>query len=156
MKTEDLLKIILVALVIVITAIAIMVMPGMADQMARTYAEFANLKIPGLVLIYASLIPLYIAIFETWKLLKMAEDKEVFNESSAKSLDRIKYSTGLIFIMYSIAIITLLILRVPFSAAYLTLIIAGLAMLAISLFASVLKKLLLIAINYKTENELTI
>lgn len=156
MKIENILKIILVALVVVITTIAIMIMPNMAEQMARTYVEFANLKVPGLVLIYLSLIPLYIAIFETWKLLKMAEDKEVFNESSAKSLDRIKYSTGSIFIMYSIATITLITLRVPFSAAYLTLIIAGLAMLAISLFASVLKKLLLIAINYKTENELTI
>lgn len=156
MKTENILKIIIVVLVLIITAIAVFIMPQMAENMANTYSEFAKLRYPGLIVVYISLIPLYIAIIETWKLLKMAEAKEVFSESSALSLDRIKYCTASIFVLYTISVLILLVLRVPFSAAYLTLIIAGLAMIAVAMFASVLKKLLLIAINYKTENELTI
>ncbi|MDO5717804.1 MAG: DUF2975 domain-containing protein [Tissierellia bacterium] len=156
MKSEKILKLLLLAIVVLITTIAVLIMPDMANTMAVDYQNFSSLKNPGLIILYISLIPFYIMIFEIWKLLKMVEGHEMFSISAVKSLDKIKYCSACIFAIYLLVLIYLLCIRIQFSAAYLTIIVTSLAALAGALFSSILKKLLLIAIDYKTENDLTI
>lgn len=156
MKSESFLKFVLVSLVIYISLIVFLVVPSMAEKMALSYSDFSALKVPGLVLVYLSLIPFYYASVEVWKILKMVEEDRVFTSKATKSLDAIKYAATVDALIYTFALFGLAVLRLPFSSAYLTVIIACLGAIAIALFSSLIKKVMLKAIDYKEENDLTI
>lgn len=153
---EKILKLTLALIGILITAVALILMPYLASTMARSLKSFSFLRLPGLALIYLSLAPFYISLFQGWKLVDLVYGQEIFTHRAIGSLNIIRRCTFLIFVLYFLAFCFLLVLRVPMTSAYLTIMILALAALAFSLSLSILIRLVKIAKGYKDENELTI
>jgi len=120
--------------------------------------DYAQILYPIVIGIYISVIPFYIALYRTFRLLSYIDKNIAFSELSVKALKCIKYC--------AIAISTLYVVMMPF--VYLVaekddapgLIIIGMvpifASIVISVFAAVLQKLLKDAIYIKSDNDLTI
>ncbi|MDO5689751.1 MAG: DUF2975 domain-containing protein [Tissierellia bacterium] len=156
MRQESVLKAVLVFLAICITVLAVAVVPNSAANMVEEFPAFAHLRMPGLVLVYLSLVPFYLDIWEAWKLLDMILSGEVFTEEAVRSLRRIRRYAMCISCIYAFALLSLLLLRVPYSTAYITIALVILAALSGAVLASILRRLLVLAIDYKSENDLTI
>jgi len=120
--------------------------------------DYAHILYPIVIGIYVSVIPFYIALYRTFRLLSYIDKNIAFSELSVKALKCIKYC--------AIAISTLYVVMMPF--VYLVaekddapgLIIIGMvpicASIVIAVFAAVLQKLLKDAIHIKSDNDLTI
>lgn len=153
---EKILKLTLLLLGVFITAIAIFIMPDLSKLMARSLSDFSFLRKPGLALIYLSLIPFYLVLFKSWGLVDLVYGQEIFSDKAIKALETIRRACFLIFLTYGLALLSLIILGVPFTTAYLTILILALAALSLGLIASLTIRLVKIAKDYKEENDLTI
>ena len=153
---EKILKLILITLTILITLVAVFLMPNLAQLMARSLSDFSFLKKPGLIIIYLSLIPFYICMVQGWRLVDLVYVQEIFSEKAISSFNIIRICSLIIFLIYSLSLIILVLIRVPFTTAYLAISILLLASLAFSLTISLVIRLVKIARDYKEENELTI
>lgn len=119
--------------------------------------ELEKLQYPLLIGMYAAMIPFFIALYQTLKLLGYIDRKQAFSELAVKSLKRIKHC--------AIIISALFVLELPFfylltKADDAPGILMGLfvifASLVIAVFAAVLQKLLQDAIRIKAENDLIV
>ena len=119
--------------------------------------ELASLQYPLLIGMYAAMIPFFIALYQTLKLLSYIDKNEAFSVLSVTALKKIKYC--------AITIIIVFILEMPFlylltKADDAPAILMGMAVifasLVIAVFAAVLQKLLQTAIDIKAENDLII
>ncbi len=146
---DKILKITILLLALFIGLISIFILPDMAKLMASSLTEFSFLRKPGLTLIYLSLVPI-------WKLIDLAYKQEIFSLEAISFLKTIRICSFSIFVIYAFALFTLLLLEVPFTTAYLTIIILLLSALAFYLALSLTIRLVNTARVYKEENELTI
>lgn len=153
---DKILKLTILLLAIFVGLIAIFILPDMAKLMASSLTDFSFLKKPGLALIYLSLLPFYISLFPIWKLIDLAYKQEIFSLKAISFLKIIRLCSFSIFVLYAFALVTLVILKVPFTTAYLTIIILLLSALAFYLALSLTMRLVNTARAYKEENELTI
>ncbi|MBB6452547.1 cellulose synthase/poly-beta-1,6-N-acetylglucosamine synthase-like glycosyltransferase [Salirhabdus euzebyi] len=120
--------------------------------------DFAHILYPILIGMYVSVIPFFIALYQSFNLLRYIDRNQAFSELSVKALKNIKICA------ISISGIYLVILPFVYIVAELDdapgLIIIGMvpvfASLVIAVFAAVLQKLLQEAINIKSENDLTV
>lgn len=156
MNTEKITKWILFFLALAVGAIVLLYMPIVADFMSSEYKDFSFLKLPGLVILYISVVPFYMAIFEIWKLMDMVIADEVFTNKAVDSINKIRLCAFVIFILYAVCLLILILLRVPVSSAYLTIVILDLSALSFATILTVLKKVLIKTVEMKEENELTI
>ncbi|WP_313467872.1 DUF2975 domain-containing protein [Carnobacterium sp.] len=119
---------------------------------------YDQLLYPILTGIYVSVLPFFIALYETFKLLNHIDKNQAFSDLSVKGLKNIKFCALAISSLY------LVILPFVYVVAELDdapgLIILGMvpvfASLVIAVFAAVLQRLLQEAIRIKSENELTV
>ena len=113
---------------------------------------------PILVGLYVPAIPFFIALFQSLKLLNLIDNKKTFSRMSLDALKNIKYC--------AIVISSLFTLGLPYiyyaanrddapGVLAIALVIIG-ASISIGVFASVLQRLLQNAIEYKSENDLTV
>lgn len=156
MKQERIVQVLLILLGLGVVGLAILILPGIAEDFAQEIPNFAYLKSPILILVYLTLIPFLLAIKEGWGLLGMAAANVIFSQEADKKIHNIGKYSFFIFLIYSVLLLVLIVLKVPFSPAYLTILILNFATLAISVMAKVLRKLLNIAVEYKEYNDLTI
>lgn len=74
-----------------VLALCIFVVPEIANFTAELYPDSAYLKYLVLTDLYATAIPFYFALYQTFKLLSYIDQNNAFSELSVKALKNIKY-----------------------------------------------------------------
>lgn len=111
-----------------------------------------------MLVLYATAVPFFIALWQTLKLLKAIDHNNAFSEVSVTALRNIKYCAVAMAVLYAINVPLIFPIADADDAPGLIVMamaIAG-APLVIAVFAAVLQKLLKNAIDIKSENELTV
>lgn len=152
------LKIVVVLLVFPVLALCIFLVPELASLAAKLLPEFALIKYLVFIVLDASAIPFYFALYQAFKLLRYIDKNIAFSDLSVSALRKIKYC--------AITISTLHVLVWPLFYIFADIddapgvIFVGLvvpfASMVIAVFAAVLQKLLQEAIEIKSENDLTV
>lgn len=119
--------------------------------------ELENLQYPLLIGMYIGMIPFFIALYQSLKLLGYIDRNQAFSTFSVKAIRNIKRCAIAIIIVYLIEMPFLYMLTMADDAPA---IIMGLfvifASLVVAVFAALLQKLLQDAIRIKSENDLTV
>ncbi|MHC1693874.1 MAG: DUF2975 domain-containing protein [Eubacteriales bacterium] len=112
-----------------------------------------------LIGIYFSAVPYYVALYQAHKLLGYIDTNQAFSELSVKALKIISFCALIVFIICTAGGLPFFyqVSQIEDAPGFMIIgmAIAGIAFV-ISVFASVLKRLLLDAIEAKNENDLTI
>jgi hypothetical protein len=152
------LKIAVIFIGIPILALCIFLVPEIGNIAAKLLPEFAYIKYLVSIVLYASAIPFYFALYQAFKLLRYIDKNKAFSELSVKALKKIKHC--------AITISTLHVLVLPLFYLFADkddapgVIFIGLvvpfASMVIAVFAAVLQRLLQEAIDIKSENDLIV
>jgi hypothetical protein len=141
-----------------VLALCIFLVPAISNFMAELYPEAAYLQYLVVIGLYATAIPFYIALYQTFKLLRYIDQNKAFSELSVEALKNIKYCATAISILYVLNMPLFYLLAERDDAP--GIIIIGMvlifASMVIAVFAAVLQKLLKNAIDIKLENDLTV
>lgn len=135
-----------------------LILPPIYREWASVFPHVANLKYPLLVLLVATTIPFFIALYQTLKLLNYVDRNEALSDLSVTALKYIKYCSVVFGLLYA-AILPFIYLFADLVDAPGVMIIGfimAFAPLVIAVFAAVLQKLLQSAIDIKNENDLTV
>jgi hypothetical protein len=157
MKRETLLlKIALFLIGAPIAALCLFGLPTLAMEAAGW--KLAYVVYGMLVIMYASAVPFYAALFQAFKLLRLIDQKNAFSGSSVKALKTIKKCAITISLFYVAGMPLFYTLAEVDDAP--GVIVIGMTFLfgsaVIAIFAAVLQKLLNNAIEIKSENDLTV
>lgn len=132
--------------------------PEIANYAAELYPNIAMMKYLVFILLYATAIPFYVALYQAFKLLSYIDQNKAFSELSVVALQKIKYCAITISILYMAGMPLLYLMAEADDAP--GIIVIGLvlifASMVIGVFAAVLQKLLQEAIEIKAENDLTV
>ncbi|MCM3001507.1 DUF2975 domain-containing protein [Paenibacillus cellulositrophicus] len=141
-----------------ILALCIFVVPGIANFAAELYPDHAYLKYLVFVDLYASAVPFYLALYQSFRLLIYIDRNEAFSELSVRALKNIKYCAVAISILYVAGLPLLYLIAEADDAPGVILIglVIIFASMVIAFFAAVLQRLLKEAIDIKSENDLTV
>ncbi|MBM7579964.1 DUF2975 domain-containing protein [Jeotgalibacillus terrae] len=156
-----LLKLTLLVLALPILILCIYAFPVLFfDVIDEAYnGEALALVLIGFILImYATAVPYFLALYQTFKLLLNIDKNQAFSSQSVNSLRLIKNYAVIISFLFSIALpFIIVVARSDDTPGFILIgmVIAG-ASLVIGVFAAILEKLLWEAIQFKRENELTI
>lgn len=109
-------------------------------------------------ILLTTIIPFYIALWQSFKLLRYIDRNTAFSESSVAALRNIKYSAITMAVLYLSCVPFLFPIAQADDAPGLILMGAVLACspFVIAVFAAVLERLLQNAIDIKSENDLTV
>jgi hypothetical protein len=157
-KTILFLRFVLLILGTLVSILAVLGIPSLAREILNYHPEY-SLQIYGVLLIlYSTSVPFYYALIQSNKLLTYIQDRIAFSSLSVMALKKIKISAYGISLLYLIMLPFFYILGAFDDAP--GIILVGIVMifspLVIGFFAAILQSLLEEAINYKSENELTI
>lgn len=143
---------------IVVLAVCIFALPSIYKGASEDFPMASQSLLIILSLLYATTIPFYFALWQTFKLLRYIDQNKAFSELSVTALRNIKYSTITITILYLACVPFLVPIAEADDAPGLILIGAVYACspLIIAVFTAVLQKLLQNAIDIKSENDLTV
>ncbi|WHY87191.1 DUF2975 domain-containing protein [Neobacillus novalis] len=141
---------------IITLVVSIFFLPGLAKEAAEMNPEYAYLRFPVLVGLYATEIPFFFALYQALKLLNYIERDLAFSELAVFSLGFIKKCAFTIIILYVIGIFMLAIQNALHPGIAIIGIVIVFATLVISLFTAILQELLRSAIELKSENDLTV
>jgi len=152
------LRFVLTILGLAVLAFCIFALPEMLSGASAEF-PYASMAVSLIILIlYATAIPFYIAMWHTFKLLNYIDKNKAFSELSVLALKKIKICAAVISAFY-IGIVPLLFPIADMDdAPGLLLIGAAIACapIAVAVFASLLQKLLQNAIDIQSENDLTV
>ncbi|HDR7861801.1 TPA: DUF2975 domain-containing protein [Bacillus toyonensis] len=136
----------------------IFLVPKIGDFAAELYPDIAYIKYLVFINLYATAIPYYFALYQTFKLLNYIDKNNAFSKLSVKALKNIKNSALTISVLYVLGMPLFYLVAERDDAP--GIIIIGMIMifasLVIAVFAAVLQRLLKDAINIKSENDLTV
>ncbi|XXM71143.1 DUF2975 domain-containing protein [Lysinibacillus sphaericus] len=139
-----------------VAGLSIFGLPGLAAFSAMKNPEFAHLKLPVLLGLYATEIPFYLALYQAYRLIKYIESVTAFTVDAANALSMIKNCGWIISGIYFTGALFLLIqgaLHPGIAAAGLVIIFAS---MTISVFAALLHEMLRRALELKSNIDLTI
>lgn len=146
--------------IIIIGAILLLIctlwLPQLAASTAKMNPEYAYLKYPILISIYATTIPFYFSLYEALKLLNYVGNKRAFSQLAVNSLGYIKNCAIIIIILYLIGIFYLALHHILHPGIAIISLAIIFTTLTISLFIAILQELLKEALKIKSENDLTI
>jgi hypothetical protein len=153
MKLEILfLKIAAVLMGIPIVALCIFVLPWLAKEAAEMSSNWAYLLYGVLIIISASVIPFFAALYQSFRLLIYIDKNKAFSELSAKALKNIKKCAAAFSFLYVLGMPLFYIIAELDDAPGIILI--GMAIIfasaVIAVFADVLQKLLKAVIDKKS------
>lgn len=154
--TINFLKVSVFVIGLITLSICIFALPQLAEYSAKINPEYANFEFPVLIGIYITGIPFFFALIQALKLLNYIKSKSVFTELAVNSLKQIKNSAISIIVLYVIGMLLLLFLNALHPGIAIIGIVIIFATLVISVFTAVLQELLAVAINIKSENDLTV
>lgn len=141
---------------IVILSLCIFALPSLAGYTASMYPEFAFLKYPILIGLYFSAIPFFFALYQSYNLLDVIKNKKAFSELGVMPLRHIMVCAITISVLYVIGIVIMAVLNALHPGIAIIGITIIFSSLIIAYFSAVLQHLLSSAIEFKSENELTI
>ncbi|XLP24786.1 DUF2975 domain-containing protein [Bacillus toyonensis] len=141
-----------------VLAMCVFLVPQIWDFAAELYPDIAYIKYLVFINLYATAIPYYFALYQTFKLLNYIDKNNEFSKLSVKSLKNIKNSALTISVLYVLGMPLFYLVAERDDAP--GIIIIGMIMIfasmVIAVFAAVLQRLLKDAINIKSENDLTV
>lgn len=150
------LKLTVLVIGLAVLAACVLGLPSIAHEGMVDYSTAVFL--PFLILVYASALPFFAALYLAFRLLGYIDKNVAFSELSVSALKQIKYCAFVISILY-IAVSPFLYQMAQQEDApgllAIGLIIVG-ASFVIGVFAAVLQMLLQEAIDIKSENDLTV
>lgn len=85
---------------IIVLFLCIFVLPQLATETENIHPEVAFLKLPILLGMYATAIPFFYALFETIKIIQVAERESLFSEDIRLGVNRIKICAITIVTLY--------------------------------------------------------
>lgn len=152
------LKSVLIVMGLPVLAFCILVMPSIAKEILGYHPEYSSFIYAVLVVMYATAIPYYLALYQSFKLLNLIDANMAFSDLSVKALKNIKQCAYAISILYTLIMPFFYILGEFDDAPGIILIglILIFASTVIAFFAAILQKLLKDAIEFKSENDLTV
>jgi hypothetical protein len=158
MKRETIfLKIVVVLMGIPVLGICIFVLPVLGD-FEEWIPKFAYLQYPFLIGMYITAIAFFYALYQTLKLLSYIDKNNAFTDLSVKALKNIKTCAITISCLYVLEMPIFVLMGDADDSP--GLVAVGLlimfASIVIAVFAAVLQKLLINAIDIKSENDLTV
>ena len=121
-------------------------------------SEYASILYPPVVIMYLSVIPYCITLYQAFRILVLIDNNEGFSTISVEALNKIKYCALTISGLYAVILPFVFLVAQKDDAPGLVIIgmIPVFAPLVISVFAAVLKRLLEEALDIKSENEYTV
>ena len=81
------LKAIIAAMILLILACQLFLVPPTAHGMARTYPEFADLVVPGIVIAELFLLCIQVVNVCVWRLLSMVGEQNIFSTDAFRWVD---------------------------------------------------------------------
>ncbi|MFY8294011.1 DUF2975 domain-containing protein [Bacillus paranthracis] len=142
-----------------VLAMCIFLVPKIGNFAAELYPDIAYIKYLVFINLYATAIPYYFALYQTFKLLNYIDKNNAFSELSVKALKNIKYSALAISVLYVLGMPLFYLVAERDDAPGIIIIIGMIiifASMVIAVFAAVLQRLLKDAIDIKSENDLTV
>lgn len=153
-----LLKIVIVLMGIPVLAVCIFLLPIILKDAAESSYKMAYVLYSISALMYITAIPYFYSLYQGMLLLKYIDYNNAFSDLAITSLKKIKISATIISLVYFAGMPLFFILGEVDDAP--GVILMGMIFIfapgVIAVFAAVLQKLLQNAIDFKTENELTI
>lgn len=159
MKRETLfLKVIVLLLAVPILAACIFFLPWLIKDTTQSSWVLAKFLYPIIGVMYASVIPYFIALYQAFLLLGYIDKNIAFSRKSVKSLKNIKYCAVTISVFYLASMPFFYWIGEKDDAPGFILIgmVLTFSPIVIAAFAAVLEKLLNHAIEIKFENDLTV
>lgn len=147
-----------VMLGLIAVGLAILILPAVYAGWEKEYPHISYLKYPVLTILAAAIVPYFVALYQTLKLLNYIDTSRAFSMFSVEALRKIRYSGFTFSILFIIFLPIMYMIAQAEDAPGLVIIgiiMAG-APMVIAVFAMVLEKLLESAIEIKTENDLTV
>lgn len=141
-----------------VSAIYIFLVPLIGNFAAELYPEYASIRIWVWADLYATAIPFYFALLQTFKLLIHIEHKRAFSDLAVQALKKIKYCGIAVGGLFAVGMPLFYLIAERDDAPGVIVIgmVIVFASLVIAVFAAVLQKLLQEAIAIQLENELTV
>lgn len=142
--------------VFAILLLCIFWLPATAEYFAKDAPEYAYLKWPLLMGIYVTVIPFLMGSLEGLRLLSFIQREKAFDEETVLALRRIKgYALAVagLYVMGGFILFNLVDLNPGIGLMGILIILAS---FMISLFAGILQELILNALRFKMENDLTV
>ncbi|MDR6550090.1 DUF2975 domain-containing protein [Paenibacillus qinlingensis] len=152
------LKIAVILMGLPILALCIFVVPEIANYAVELYPDHTYLKYLWMGDLYATAIPFYFALYQTFKLLSYIDKNKAFSDLSVDVLKKIKVCAVIISGLYvlGLPLFYLVAERDDSPGLILIALVISFASMVIAVFAAVLQKLLKEAIDIKSENDLTV
>ncbi|MBT2648411.1 DUF2975 domain-containing protein [Bacillus sp. ISL-34] len=152
------LKIAVILIGMPVLALCIFLVPEIANFAAELYPDMTYLKYLVLIVMYASAIPFYFALYQAFKLLSYIDKNKAFSELSVRALKKIKYCAITISSLYvaGMPLFYLMAERDDAPGIILIGLVVIFASIVIAVFAAVLQRLLQEAIDIKSENDLIV
>jgi hypothetical protein len=152
------LRVAIIVMALVALLIGMFFVPGLAREWAYYFPEMTWTRYLLMAGLYASGIPLYMALYQAMKLLGYIDRNTAFSLASVRALKRIQYCGIVMGIIWMSGMPFIYYFAERDDAPGLILFGAAFAAVpfAVAVFAALLKKLLQNAIDMKAENELTV
>jgi hypothetical protein len=143
---------------IVVLAICIFGLPSIYNGGSEEFPMASQALLVIITILYVTAIPFFIALWQTFKLLRYIDQNTAFSALSVKALRNIKYCAIAMSLLYLGCVPFLVPIAEADDAPGLVLIGAVVACspLVIAVFSAVLERLLQNAIDIKSENDLTV
>lgn len=138
--------------------LATLILPAIYQGWEEAYPTFAYLRFPFLIGLAATMVPFFIALYQTLKLLDYIDKNTAFSEQSIQRLRYITYCAVAFSVLYvaMLPIVYIVADRVDAPGLMVIGFTMSFAPVVIAVFAAVLQKLLQSAIDMKSENDLTV
>ena len=157
MKRETLfLKVAVFLIGLPVLVLGVVGVPWLANHPVNP--DYVYMLYPMVIILYISVIPFFMALYQALRLLSCIDHNEAFSEVSVKALNKIKYCAITISALYMAMIPFTFFVADKDDAPGLILFgtVPIFASMVIAIFAAVLQKLLNNAIDIKSENDLTV
>jgi len=139
-----------------IAALCIFLLPNLAKDTAISNPDFAYLRFPVLTYVILSTVPFYFALFKANQLLNLINRKAAFTTESVQALKWISICGSAIALAYLVLSIILFLLNALHPGIMIAFAVLILTAFTISFFANLLKILLVEALDFKNDVDLTI
>lgn len=156
--STNFLKLAVILMGVPVLAICIAAMPMIVRNIAAGLSGWEYAMLGIFIIMYASAIPYYTALYQAFKLLIYIDKNKAFSELSVSALKKIKKCAVTISGFYFIALPLFYIFAEVDDAPGVILVgmMLVFAPMVIAVFAAVLQRLLQEAIDIKSENDLTV
>ncbi|MCL6662541.1 DUF2975 domain-containing protein [Paenibacillus amylolyticus] len=154
--TTIFLKLAVLLIGVPVLALCIFGIPWLANNPVNP--NYAGALYPIVIIMYVSVIPFIIALYQAFRLLSYIDKNEAFSLMSVKSLKTIKYCAIVISSLYFVMLPFVYVVAEKDDAPGLILMgmVPIFASLVIAVFSAVLQRLLQEAIDIKSENDLVV